>query len=125
MQQPKIKYINFYGTSSTAGGGFEFDSLAEGPFIYIRYDKCDEEPKTQFNYSFPGQVKKFIGETNIEVFNFGKQGYGNDRMMRLAYARTKEEKFNKDEHLFLFEFAALGRDEFYFNEIKDYIICNY
>jgi len=120
----KIKYINCFGTSYTAGGGFEFETGK----IYSRelssYYSTYDEIQTQFNFSYPGQLQKLVGNS-IKVYNHAKSGYGNDRLIRLAYDLINSENFNKEEHIFIFEFAGLGREEFFLNSLNDYIICNY
>lgn len=117
----KIKYINCFGTSYTAGGGFEFDGR-KTPDNNV-YDGL-ETPLTQFNFSYPGQLKKILN-TDIEVINYAKNGYGNDRTFRQVYNIVNNPDFNKDEHIFIIEYAGLGRTEYWFNPIKDYIICNF
>ena len=77
----KIKYINCFGTSYTAGGGFEFDG-DKNPLNNL-YSGL-ETPLTQFNFSYPGQLKKILDE-NVKVTNYAKNGYGNDRTFRKIY----------------------------------------
>lgn len=122
----KIKYIHCFGTSYTAGGGFEFNSVnqARNELLEDLYSTVDEK-KTQFNFSWPGQLESFINNKNITIINHGKQGYGNDRFVRLSYEIINKKDFNPNENLFIIEFAGLGRDEFFFKEIQDYIVCNY
>ena len=117
----KIKYINCFGTSFTAGGGFEFDGRKK-----LRKNLYDglETPLTQFNFSYPGQLKKLLNN-NIKVNNYAKNGYGNDRVFRQVYEIVSNPNFNKDEHIFIIEYSALGRKEFWLNSIQDYIILNY
>ena len=120
----KIKYINCFGTSFTAGGGFEFDgnSIGRNNFLKSYYSNLDEE-LTQYNFSYPGQLQKLL--KNIKVFNHAKNGYGNDRMYRLAYDIISSSNFNSEEHIFLLEFGGLGRKEYWYNEINDFIVLNY
>jgi len=121
----KIKYINCFGTSFTAGGGFEFEGNSPERIEFLNNFYSEHEiDLTQFRFSYPGQLEKLIGN-NIVVTNYGKNGYGNDRMFRLIYDIVNQPDFNKDEHIFLIEYAGLGRREFWFNELNDYIICNY
>lgn len=120
----KIKYINCFGTSNTAGGGFEFDSPTQGWFINKLYGHISNEEKTIFNFSYPGQIQKLVSK-NVKVNNFGKQGCGNERVIRKSYEIIDSHGFNKDEHIFIFEITGLGRREFFFKKINDYIICNY
>lgn len=120
----KIKYINCFGTSFTAGGGFEFDgqSLGRNDFLKSFYNNIDEE-LTQFNFSYPGQIQRL--NSNIKVTNYAKNGYGNDRVMRLAYELITSIDFNPSEHIFLIEFGGIGRREFWYNPINDFIVMNY
>jgi hypothetical protein len=121
----KIKYINCFGTSFTAGGGFEFEgnSFERIGFLNNLYSKHEIE-LTQFRFSYPGQLEKLI-DNNIIVINYGKNGYGNDRMYRQVYEIVNNPDFNKEEHIFLIEYAGMGRREYWFNPINDYIISNY
>jgi hypothetical protein len=119
-----IKCINCFGTSFTAGGGFEFDGTFQPRREILKkiYGNLNEE-FTQANFSYPGQLLKLL--TDTKVTNYAKNGYGNDRMYRLVYDIIGKNNFKKEEHVFLFEFAGLGRKEYWFNEINDYIILNY
>jgi len=122
----KIKYIHCFGGSFTQGGGFEFD----GNKISTDFKKLElvyghlEEEKTQFNYSYPGQLQKMFGK-DIQVINHAKSGYGNDRMYRIFYDIVSNPYFVHDENLFLIEFLGLCRKEFYSNELKDFFVTNY
>lgn len=122
----KIKYINCFGTSYTAGGGFEFDCVNEkrSKFLKNHYGELGEE-LTQFNFSYPGRLQKLFKNKNVEVRNYGKQGYGNERLYRKAYDIIISSDFNPNEHIFLFEFSDLGRKEFWSNDLNSYIILNY
>lgn len=118
----KIKYLHFFGTSFTSGGGFEWKSDKKYNLDKFYSDiDCD---KTEFAFSYPGQLQKLLGDKYI-VKNWAKSGYGNDRICRLAYDIISEPNFKTEEHLFLFEFAGLGRKELFFNPLNDYIILNY
>lgn len=119
----KINKIYCLGSSFTAGGGFEFDSFRMSSKFKQLYEGLEEE-MTPYNFSYPGQLKKLVGN-DIEVINIAKQGNGNDRTERLLYNIVNKKGFNKDTTLFLLEFTALGRDEFFCNFLNDYIICNY
>ena len=114
-----IKKIYCFGTSFTEGGGFEFDS---NPTIKLIYSGLGERI-TKFNFSWPGQLQKLL--TDIEVINFAKSGFGNERMYRLASDLVLSDDFNKDETLFLLEFSHLGRKEYYSKNLKDYVTVNY
>lgn len=120
----EIKYINCFGTSFTAGGGFEFDGTINirKDFLKLFYDNLGEE-KTQFNFSYPGQIQRL--NSKIKVNNYAKSGYGNDRMMRLVYDIISTPNFNVSEHIFLLEFGGIGRKEFWYEPFNDFIIMNY
>ena len=134
-----IKYIHCFGTSYTAGGGHEFD--ATGPsrslnssrpearkhlenLIEVYSKKYPNEEQTLYNCSWPGQLQKLLGE-DIQVINHAKSGYGNERMYEITYDIVSKPDFNKDEHLFLYEFSALGRKQLWSNTLNQYIITNY
>lgn len=132
----QLKKISCFGTSHTAGGGFEFESLTGFP-----YDKSERlygevlkevykefpNPKTQFRYSWPGQLQELLLKNNleVEVLNRAKQGYGNERVYRKVFETIDDPSFDKDTHLLLIEFSFIGRKEYFWNEFNDYIICNY
>ena len=132
----KINNIYTFGTSQTAGGGFEFESRAEAAqykgdiFIKERGDALKHLYKdigqelTQFNFSWPGQLQKILGN-GIKVTNLAKSGYGNERMYRLTYDLIRNNIHKLDSMLFIYEFSYLGRKEYYLNELNDYIIVNY
>jgi len=128
-----IKYIHCLGTSFTAGGGHEFGSLRtsrNNKSSYINQltqhysTKYPNEELTRFNCSWPGQLQKLLGK-DIKVNNLAESGYGNDRLCRLTWEIISEGDFNPKEHLFLFEFAGLGRKELWSNSLNDYIVTNY
>ena len=129
-----IKYIHCFGTSYTAGGGYEFN--ADSPFRnqnseYIKNlkketkTKYPKEEQTQFNFSWPGQLQKLLKQYSIRVINHAKSGYGNERIYRKAYKIINEPTFNVEENLFLIEFSDIGRAEFWSNTLQNYLICNY
>lgn len=123
----KIKYIHCFGTSYSAGGGYEFYSDSPSKrFLLPLYKDCGEE-LTRYNFSYPGQLQKLLKENghNIKVYNHAKSGFGNERMYRITFDIITKDDFNKDEHLFLYEFAFTGRKEFFINKFNDYIIFNY
>lgn len=132
-----INNIITFGTSCTAGGGFEFDSLyphrdkngfktkfSRGEFIKSMYI---EQPYTQENYSYPGQLIKLLRENNhnIKVKNISKQGYGNERIYRKFYDLLIENELDINSTLFIFEFSDLSRKEFFHNPSKNHLIMNY
>lgn len=116
----KIKEIYCFGTSFTQGGGFEFDVDIKKEKLLKHYS---EKPLTQFNYSWPGQLQKIVGN-KIKITNLGKNGFGNERMYRLAYDIFKKSK-NLDDKLFIFEFSGLQRKEFWSNTYNTHVITNY
>lgn len=115
-----INKIHCFGTSFTAGGGFEWDSVLKRDTLLENYT---EQPFSQEHYSYPGQLQKLVGDT-IQVFNYGKSGYGNERMYRKAYNIISESK-NLDNQFFIFEFSHTGRKEIWSNTFNKYIIVNY
>lgn len=120
-----IKYIHCFGTSHTAGGGFEFGSNnPERNFLLNKYYSIPNEELSQYNFSYPGQLQKFIGN-DIKVLNHAKQGYGDDRIQRILYGIVQELDFNKDEHIFIIEFSGSGRQEIFVNEMGKYLTINY
>lgn len=120
----KIKYIHCFGTSYTAGGGFEWDTndYIRKKMLETHYGHIDE-PKHQYNFSWPGQLQKLL--SNITVLNHAKQGTGNDRMYRKVYEIFNDILFNKDEHLFILEFSNFGRIEEFSNKLKKHVVVNY
>lgn len=138
-----IKKIYFFGTSHTAGGGFEFDStlkhnlgeensknidLNRGEYIKKIYKELfPEEKQTQENYSYVGQFRNLLKEKSIdiEVINISKQGYGNDRIFRKFFKIVNDKNFNKNNTLFVFEFSDIERKEVWYNELNSHIILNY
>ena len=119
----KIKKIYCFGSSNTAGGGFEFDSLYVDETFKSMYSHLGEE-MTPFNFSWPGQLQKLLGNS-VKVYNLAKQGRGNQRTERLIYDIIKSDDFVKDETLFLIEPTTTGRDEIFSKELNDYLVLNY
>jgi hypothetical protein len=119
----KIKKIYTFGSSCTAGGGFEFDSPHIHQDFSTLYSHLDEE-QTPFNFSWPGQLQKLLGDY-VKVINLAKQGRGNERTERLIYNIINSKDFNKDETLFLLEITATGRDELFSKDLNDYVVLNY
>jgi len=115
-----INEIHCFGTSFTAGGGFEWDSHLKREKLLQNYS---EEPFSQEYYSYPGQLQKLVGDT-IKVFNHGKNGYGNERLYRHAYNLISNNN-NLDNKLFIFEFSHIGRKEIWSNTFNKHIIVNY
>jgi hypothetical protein len=115
-----IKEIHCFGTSYTAGGGFEFESKFKHTKLLENYS---EEPLTQFNYSYPGQLQKIIGD-DIKVFNHGQSGFGNELMYRKSFDII-ESSNRMDDKLFILEFSSLGRKEIWSNTHNTHLIVNY
>ena len=116
----EIKNIYCLGTSYTAGGGFEF---GKDPKLTALYKNIGI-PLTQYNFSWPGLLQALMVDS-IKVHNLAKSGYGNERIYRKTLDVIEEKNGKTDDSLFIFEFSGLGRKEYFFNEIDDYIICNY
>jgi hypothetical protein len=114
-----IKEIHCFGTSYTEGGGFEFDSNHRKDILSKIYK---DEPKTKFNYSYPGQLQKLVGD-DIKVFNHAKSGYGNERMYRLVHDMVSNTDCS--DKLFLLEFSSIGRKEVWSNTKQKHLIINY
>lgn len=123
-----IKKIYTFGTSFTAGGGFEWNSTEP-----VRQKKLENNygflkiPKNQYSFSWPGRLQDLFNKNqiNIQVFNEALQGYGNDRMIRKFMNLIVDTNIKKEDTLFIFEFSDTGRKEFYYRPIQDYIVCNY
>jgi hypothetical protein len=138
-----INKVYFFGTSHTAGGGFEFESklkfnigeessgnpnIPRGEFVKSIYkDLFPEEELTQENFSFPGQFRKLCNNRNlnIDVVNISKQGYGNERIYRKFYEVLKDKNFNKEKSLFIFELSDIERKEVYYTPLNSHITLNY
>lgn len=139
-----IKTIYFFGTSHTAGGGFEFGSKLNSFRIDGEDVEENDEPRgdilkrvyselypneiqTQENFSFPGQFKKLLFEKgiDIEVINISKQGYGNERIYRKFYDLIRTDNFKKEESLFIFEFSDVERKELFYKPLDNHIVINY
>lgn len=116
-----IKYINFFGSSFTEGGGFEFD---KNPVLKKMYQNIKINEISREKISIPGQIQELLGD-KIRVNNYAKCGAGNDRMMRCFYDIIEDENFSKDENLFIFEYTYLGRKEYYHKKLEKYLIANY
>jgi len=115
-----IKKIYCLGTSHTEGGGFHHEDDNKDCYGHIINDT------SMMGMSYPGILKQLLSkDNNIEVYNLGKSGSGNERTMRILWNIITEVGFNKDEVLFLLEPADVGRAEFWSNTINDFIIANY
>jgi hypothetical protein len=115
----EIKTISCHGTSYTEGGGFEWDVKDKSLTLNKFYQ---ETPKTQFNYSWPGQLQKLV---KSKVTNYGKSGYGNEKVYRDIHQIYTNPNIVSKNHLFLIEVSQIGRSELFINELNDYCIINY
>ena len=127
-----MKEIYCFGTSQTAGGGFEFDSneANRGRIITNTYTELAKINKninvdlTQFNFSYPGHLSRLSDE--YTVYNIGKSGSGNDRTIRKAYDIISNKNTEDLKNIFfIFEYAYLGRSDIFINELNKYVVCNY
>lgn len=118
----EIKHIYCFGTSFTAGGGFEFNKEYNYKLIAL-YQNLGI-PLNQNNFSWPGLMQSLV-KSNIKVHNLARCGYGNERVFRKTLDVIQDNYGNVDDSLFIFEFSGLGRKEYYLTELDDYVICNY
>lgn len=116
----EIKNIYCFGTSYTAGGGFEFGKDIKLVKLYEHL----KIPLEQYNFSWPGLLQSIIG-SDIKVHNLAKSGYGNERVYRKTLDIIQDKNGKTNDSLFIFEFSGLGRKEYFLNELDDYVICNY
>lgn len=114
-----IDKIYAFGTSHTAGGGFEFNTTDDKPNPNIYKKFIDSE--NHFDYSFPSILSRMI---DIPVENHAKQGYGWERVTRKIFEVISREDFKSDSSLFLIECSSFDRQEFWNNLINDYVIVN-
>ena len=113
-----IKKIYAFGTSHTAGGGFEYNTDRPNPSIYKRI--LDSE--NHFDYSYPSILGRMLG---IDIINHAKQGFGYERVNRKILEVISDESFNKDESLFLIEVSYHDRKEWYIKDLDKYLITNF
>ena len=114
------KFIRTFGTSYTEGGGFHYWIDKRIKTLYKGLSPMIDN--TMFEFSWPSFLQKKV---KPKVINHALSGYGNDRIFREVYKVVESDDFKSSEHLFLFELSALGREEFYSNEIGDWGIINY
>jgi hypothetical protein len=117
----EIKTISCHGTSYTEGGGFEWDVIQKTEHLHKFFN---ELPKTEFNYSWPGQLQNLVS-SDVKVFNYGKSGYGNKKTYRDVHDIFSNSHISNKNHLFLIELSQLGRDEMFLRNINDYCVINY
>lgn len=115
----KLKKIYAFGTSHTAGGGFEFDTISDSPNPDIYKKVINSE--NHFDFSYPSILGNL---TNLPVDNRAKQGYGYEKVTREIIDVIGSDSFDKDSSIFLIEVSNWDRQEFYYNDINDYVIIN-
>jgi len=115
----EIKTISCHGTSYTEGGGFEWHKEYKKNELNLFYS---EIPKTEYNYSWPGQFQKLV---KSKVTNYGKSGYGNQKIYRDVHDIFRNPNISNKTHLFLIEISQIGRTELFINELDDYCVINY
>lgn len=118
----KYKYIHTFGTSFTAGGGFEHWKKKEVGIAYKDIIEYDKNQQSIHEFSWPGMLQQCV---NQQVINHAKCGHGNDTLIRRTMDLVESNNFNKNENLLLFEIADLGRKEFYSTEWEKFGVLNY
>jgi len=114
-----IKKIYAFGTSHTAGGGFEFNTNNTSPNPDVYKKIIDSE--NHFDFSYPSILSNKLG---IDVENYAKQGYGWERVTRKIFHVLNQKSFKKEESLFLIEISSYDRHEFWMNSIQEHITIN-
>jgi len=112
--------LHFFGTSHTAGGGFEFHT---NPKIKKCYGNLGI-PNNEHSFSYPGFLERML-DSDYEVFNHAKCGYGNELMYRKIFEVIENPNFDVDVDVLFLEFSDVGRKEFWDNDLKDFVILNY
>tara|TARA_B110000858_G_C17803469_1_gene476533 strand:+ start:1599 stop:2519 length:921 start_codon:yes stop_codon:yes gene_type:complete len=112
--------FHFFGTSHTAGGGFEFHKKNKVQNCYGQFDL----PKNEHSFSYPGCFERLISNKN-SVINHAKCGYGNELIYRKIFEIIQTPEFDKEKDILLIEFSDLGRKEFWNNDLNDFIILNH
>ncbi len=117
----RIRYIVTVGTSFTAGGGFEENSILR-PIM----NKWEPKPlpSSMFECSWPGQFQNLI-KSDIEVINLGMPGAGYEYLIRITEDWISNNEDKLDRTLFLLETSSLGRSEFWDTELQQHIVCNW
>lgn len=132
----RIKNISCFGTSCTAGGGFEFNSnynitwqdgndFILGKQLKNLYKGFVDTELSQYKFAFPNHLQNLVRPHGIKVDNYSKSGFGNEKVYREVFNVVNSESFDKDTHLLFIEITGLGRKELYSKELQDYIIVNY
>ena len=114
------KFIRTFGTSYTEGGGFHYWIDKRIKTLYNGLSPMIDN--TMFEFSWPSFLQKKV---KPKVVNYALSGHGNDRIFREVYKVVESDEFKTSENLFLFELSALGREEFYSNEIGEWGVINY
>ena len=121
-----INEIHTFGTSHTQGGGFEWNDTNNPKKLELldKFYSHLDIPKKQEFFSWPGQLHQ---KTGVEVINHGQSGFGDEKIYRSFYKLLEDKNFYNsiNKKLFIFEFAQMGRKEYFCNSINDYIILNY
>lgn len=117
------KRFHFFGTSHTAGGGFEFHKNPKLKKCYRNFGL----PLNENSFSFPGQFEKLIdySKTIGEVVNHAKCGYGNELLYRKVFEVIENPHFDINRDILFLELSDTGRKEIWNNDIKDFVILNY
>ena len=114
------KRFHFFGTSHTAGGGFEFHCKPKAKIAYKRFNL----PMNEHSFSYAGCLERLLG-SEYEVINHAKCGYGNELLYRKVFEVIENPNFNKDNDILFLEFSDVGRKEFWNNKLNDFVIFNY
>ena len=114
------KRFHFFGTSHTAGGGFEFHKKQKVQNCYGQFNL----PKNEHSFSYPGCFERLISDKD-SVINHAKCGYGNELIYRKIFEIILTRDFDKEKDILLIEFSDCGRKEFWNNDLNDFIILNY
>lgn len=112
--------FHFFGTSHTAGGGFEFHINPKVKMCYGNFGI----PQNEHSFSYPGFFERLL-DSDCEVINYAKCGYGNELMYRKVFEVIENPNFDPDVDVLFLEFSDVGRKEFWDNDLKDFVILNY
>lgn len=112
--------FHFFGTSHTAGGGFEFHNNPKVKKCYGGFGHDNNE----HSFSYPGCFERLL-DSEYEVVNHAKCGYGNELMVRKVFEVIQNPNFDIDTDVLFLEFSDVGRKEFWNNDLKDFVILNY
>jgi hypothetical protein len=102
------------------GGNYWYTHLPEEKLVFIRYERCQDDPKKPM-LAFTNEVLKFIDENDIDkvVFDVRNNGGGNSMVAQpLILGLQSRDKINKKGHLFViigratFSSAQLNANDF-------------